>query len=366
MTTIDGIGETNAAWVAAQLSDDDYDEFPAAPSLSDDATEWPATEHDGSGEIRDDEYDATSDDGDEDGQGWYGESDHDDPEVDDLDRDLVVDLDDDFTAEDGEQRPEPRKARRFDSKVAACFGGAVLVAVVAALVLSVMFYSSADTDSTVVQRASVADPGAAAPNPVAPSAVPDAPISDRPLPYNADAAGSCPVGSTSAQTMAGTDPRNAFICVRNGVDGQFIDVDLSKTYVITALSLTPGWIGQDASGAAQWSQHRVVTIVQYLFNDSERTMLTQDTKNVHGEAVMPVKRVLASKVRMLIRQTSRPPVDTPTNANAAPGGVIPDLATLPPPPIGAADPLLGGQSNSDPVDATFAISSLKIIGHEPL
>ena len=263
---------------------------------------------------------------------------------------------------DGPPDPGRDRPRRFDSRVAFGFAGVLIAAVVLAVVASTMFYGGSDKKVAVRQATTVADPAVAVPEPPAPT--PDQPvIGDRPLPYTADASGSCPAGSTSAQTMAGADPRNAFVCVRDGIDGQVIDIDLSKTYVITAISLTPGWIGQDASGATQWSQHRVVTTVQYAFNDTERTMITQDTKNVHGEAVMPVQRVLASKVRMLIRQTSRPPVDVATSAAPSPD-LLPGLPT---PPTFAGDPLFaGGKPNSDPVDHTFAVSSLKIIGHEPL
>jgi hypothetical protein len=274
----------------------------------------------------------------------------------------VVDLD----AGSGRGAADDRDAapRRFDGRVAAWFSGAAVLAVLAALIGALLLYGSGDKPGPVTQ-ASLADPAAAAP----PAAEPPAPAAsvgnDRPLPYSADAAGSCPAGSTSAQTMTGTDPHNAFVCVRNGVDGQVIDIDLSKTYTVTAISLTPGWVGPDASGVSQWPQHRVVTTVQYMFNDTDRILLTQETKNVHGEAVLPVKRVLASKVRMLIRQTSRPPADTPQTSPAPHQGLFPELPVPTSGPTTSADRLFGAP-NTDPVDATFAISSLKIIGHEPL
>jgi hypothetical protein len=274
----------------------------------------------------------------------------------------AVDLDagsDRGAADDRDAAP-----RRFDGRVAAWFSGAAVLAVLAALIGALLLYGSDDKPGPVTAT-SLADPAAAAP----PAAEPPAPAvsvgNDRPLPYSADAAGSCPAGSTSAQTMTGTDPHNAFVCVRNGVDGQVIDIDLAKTYTVTAISLTPGWVGPDASGASQWPQHRVVTTVQYIFNDTDRSLLTQETKNVHGEAVLPVKRVLASKVRMLIRQTSRPPADAPPTSQAPQQGLFPELPAPASVPTTAADRLFG-TPNTDPVDATFAISSLKIIGHEPL
>ncbi len=352
MTTTDE-SEARDQFIAANTADEEY---PIAPAVDADPAQWPAA------------HSSEDDEDDRDGHGQYGGSHHGAVPV-DLDshdmhgaQDLHDERDQHGDARDlhdarerGDARP-----RRFDSRVAIGFAGVFIAAIVLAVVASTMVYGGSD-EKVVVRQTTIADAAVAVPEPRAP-APEQAAISDRPLPYSADAAGSCPAGSTSAQTMAGADPRNAFVCVRNGIDGQVIDIDLSKTYVITAISLTPGWIGQDASGVAQWSQHRVVTTVQYAFNDTERTLITQDTKNVHGEAVMPVQRVLASKVRMLIRQTSRPPVDAPASAAASPD-LLPGLPT---PPTFAGDPFLGGTSNSDPVDHTFAVSSLKIIGHEPL
>lgn len=278
-----------------------------------------------------------------------------------------VDLDEGDPARDDDA---PAPPQRFDHKVATGFAGLAAAAVVIALVAGVMFYSGGDQTPSGA-RDSVAEPAAVAVAKPAPTPTPEGPWVDRPLPYSADAAGSCPAGSTSAQTMTGSNQRNAFVCVRNGVDGQVIDIDLSKTYVITAISLTPGWVGKDASGASQWSQHRVVTTVQYMFNDTDKTLMTQDTGNVHGEAVIPVKRVLASRITMLIRQTSRPPAEPQPSATPAPGtGGLTDIFTegapTATPAPGSADPIFGQPVNTDPVDAKFAIGSLKIIGHEPI
>lgn len=279
-----------------------------------------------------------------------------------------VDLDEPADGDGGDGDPEPR----FDRKVATWLGGLGAAAVVAAIVGAVVFYGGPGGE-TVAAPQSVVDPVAVVTS-AAPTATPDAGGQDRPLPYSADAAKSCPAGgSTPAQSMAANDSRTAFVCVRGGVDGQRIDITLDKMYMITAISLTPGWVGLDSSGKSQWSEHRVVTLVQYMFNDTDATVIEHDTKNVHGESVKPVKRVMASKITMLIRQTSRPPADTPpATPNAGPGLSLPSVlgggatsATSIPPANGI--PLFGGdQSNSDPVDATFAIGSLKIIGHEPL
>lgn len=260
---------------------------------------------------------------------------------------------------------------RFDHKLLWGFGGVVAAAVVAALVGAVAFYSD-DTATPASPGGSLSEPQAVAvAKPSAPPAPASGPGVDRPLPYTADAQSSCAEGSTPAQTMSGMDPHNAFVCVRGGGDGQVITIDLGRTYVLTAFSLTPGWVGQDASGVSQWSQHRVVTIVQWTFpDDPSIPPVVQNTQNVHGEAVQPIKRVLASRIQMLIRYTSRPPADPVATPKPAPGSggltsvfgdSAPILAPLPDPAMGE-----GRSDGSDPVDATFAISSLKIIGHEAM
>lgn len=134
---------------------------------------------------------------------------------------------------------------------------------------------------------------------------------------------------------------------------------------MTAIVLTPGWVGKDPSGAEQWSQHRVVATVQYICNDAERTLLTQETANVHGEATIAVHGVMASRITMLIRQTARPPAQPPSTPTAG-GGLDPLLGqpSQSPTETPTQAPLFGQPSNSDPVDATFAISRLQIIGNE--
>lgn len=265
---------------------------------------------------------------------------------------------------------------RFDHKLLWGFGGLVAAGIVAALAGSVIMYSH-DGKPAPSSGGSLGEPQAVAvakPAPT-PAANPDSPGRDRSLPYTADANGSCAEGSTPAQTMSGTDPHNAFVCVRGGGDGQTIDLNLGRTYMVTAISCTCGWVGEDASGVTQWSQHRVVRLVQYSFPENPSiTPVTQDTKDVHGEAIQPLKPVLVSRIRMLIRWTERPPADpaaAPTTAPRSGGGLASVFgesgspgAPIPPPNVAP----LGGQGNdgSDPVDATFAISTLKILGHEAI
>jgi hypothetical protein len=279
-------------------------------------------------------------------------------------------------------RPDQKTGRdssdKLDRKALVRFGSlgaaAVVIVVLAATMLSGGGKPASQTGDDTGTRADAVNT-TAAPSPVATETA----GTDRPLRFTASA--NCPAGSTAAQTLDGSDATNAFVCVRNQVDGQVVRLELPKTYVITAISISPGWVGKDSSGQSQWAQHRVVTRVQYVFNDTEHTLIMQNTGNVHGEAVQPVKHVLASKITMLVLQTSRPPAETTTpptqGGGLGPGGgplggglfssPSTSLTTPPPMPLGPGT-MMGptGRTTTDPVDNTFAISNLKIIGHEAI
>lgn len=209
------------------------------------------------------------------------------------------------------------------------------------------------------------------------------PAEDVPIPFQASSP--CPqAGAGAAQNVASDDPSRAWVCMRDS-DGQVLTLDMGKPMKVTAISLTPGWVGPDASGADQWMQHRVVTRVQWiLINGADRTVVTQDTKNAHGPVVQPMpsngpdQGVLASQIQMIILQTSRPPADTPatpglgTDLPTGGGGLLDSVLGAPlgggaPSGPPAEDPNFGAtENNSDPVDNTVAVSSIQVLGHPPL
>lgn len=253
-------------------------------------------------------------------------------------------------------------APRFNKAVAAGFAAATVLATVTVTVILLSMRTTAHTaaeNTTPTTQISVA---AAPPDPA-----PADTGTDSPIPFTASAA--CPPGSTAAQAVAGDDPGRAWVCVRNGVDGQVFTLDLGRTMVITAVSITPGWVGTDSSGADQWPAHRVITRVQWIFNDNATTVVTQLTGNVHGEAVQPIphRGVLASKITAIILETSRPPTDSTTTTSAAPDGLLDSILGAPPsgsPPSPSVAATTDVQPE-DPADNTFAVSSVKVLGHPP-
>ena len=265
---------------------------------------------------------------------------------------------------------EPADPPRFNKSVAVGFVATVIVAtiVITATLLGMR------TEPTVSEQS----PAPTAQISVAPAPAPPPADTgaDAPIPYTASS--SCPPGSTAAQSVAGSDPTRAWVCVRNGADGQVLQIELGRPMVVTAISITPGWVGADATGADQWLQHRVLTRVQWiLFNGGDNpTVVAHKTGNVRGEAVQPMPNgaVLASKITMIVQQTSRAPADTgPATSAAAPPGpltndILGDPLDTPPSPSaepGPPLPGLGEQNPTDPADNTFAVSAIKILGHPP-
>jgi hypothetical protein len=252
---------------------------------------------------------------------------------------------------------------RSNKAVAAGFG-AVVAALTVGLSVALLVMRSGPATAPLPAESPTHISVAAAVNTDS-SAGPTAPGQDVPIPYTASA--SCPPGSTAAQSMSGADPTQAFVCVRNHLDGQVITLDMGRSVVVTAISLSPGWVGKDGSGQDQWTQHRVVSRVQYVFNDTATTVVTQDTGNIHGEAVVPVPHgVLASKIVLIVLQTSRAPTEPTSTSTETPPGVPLLDDVLGAPPTLKPSTTTGAQPQpDDAVDNTFAISSLKILGHLP-
>jgi len=213
-----------------------------------------------------------------------------------------------------------------------------------------------------------------------------APPQDQAIPFD-PTTDSCPGGPTSPLALTDTSTDSAWVCSRgpqeSRLDGQILRVkfmcDRSRpestcSYMLNSVSITPGWVAKTPGGKDEWLAHRVVSRLQYVFNDTDRTVLTQDTANTHGPVTTPLPhKLLASRVTVAILQTARPPA-SPLPSPEATGPVLPgfgdsalgpDGAPLAPDATASAEPVPLGEQDSDPVDATFAISALKFLGHEP-
>jgi hypothetical protein len=199
---------------------------------------------------------------------------------------------------------------------------------------------------------------------------PPAPV-DAAVPFTA-ATASCGPGSTSPQALADASTDSAWVCTRGPqeslVDGQVLHVSFTCgqarpacSYMVSSVSVTPGWLAKTVGGKDQWLAHRVVTRLQFNFFNGAALAADPffvDTNSVHGPvtATLPA-RVLASHVDVLVLHTDRPPAAPLPSAS-------PDGATatdIPAPSETSDDP----STLADPVDATFAMSQLQFFGHAP-
>ena len=266
------------------------------------------------------------------------------------------------------------RAPRYNKNIAVGFAVATVVATL--LVSGALLAMRSDPHTS--EQSQPAHPSTRLSVLAAPSSTTPAPDNqDSTIPYTATSVGCLP-GSTAAQPVAGPDSTQAWVCVTGGNVGQYLVLNLGRSMVITAVSITPGWVGADASGADQWHQHRVLTRVQWSFNDTPPTVVPQETASVHGEATkpMPTRGVLASRIIMLAQETGRAPADITPTTTVAPGGGGGLIGEVLGPPAAPADPaptsstpalpgLPADPSHTDPADNTFAVSSIKIFGHPP-
>lgn len=266
------------------------------------------------------------------------------------------------------------KRRRFTPWVlGAGVGAAALATVITAVASNLNSPAPAAAPSAPSASSSSAPrPTPTAPRPPAPS---DA-NADGPLPFAAYS--DCDqAGSTPAQSVAVADSPSPWICVLNG-PGQRLDLVLGppgmpQSYVITGVTIVPGAVGKPGRPDTEpdpWLAHQVVTRLQWSFNDPANTVKPQNTYNVRGEAPMAIPHITASKITVIIQQTSPPPAPQPSaTEQPAPGGVFGSVLGPPAPPAGAPGstfPLGGNEPGPDSSLRTFAVSSIKIIGHKAI
>ena len=269
--------------------------------------------------------------------------------------------------------PHRPSTRRFKPWVV---GALVAATAVATLITATMTFVNTPSPPPALTSLAPSTSHTAPPPPPAPTtAAAGNENTDAPLPFTASS--DCDnAGSTPAQSVAEPNADNPWVCVLHGA-GQVLTLQLGQpampqAYVITGISIIPGAIGPQGrrpSDPDPWLAHRVVTLLQWHFSDPANLFLDQNTFNHRGEVPMAVPRVLASKITIIIRQTSRPPTDDPsptTTADLA-GGVSAILG--PPPPASTTDPALPGADNTghqttDPSDGTFAVASIKVFGHK--
>ncbi|MCV7231820.1 hypothetical protein BST20_06610 [Mycobacterium branderi] len=272
--------------------------------------------------------------------------------------------------------PQPRTDQPDDvnagAKKTAWILGAAVAAAAMAITAGLVTFS--DHPASPPPLPSVAPPAPAVPA----STGTTAPTRDQAIPFTASAPGCPTAGSTPAQALTDTTTDSAWVCVRGipgaEVDGQVLYIDFGKTYKVSAISVTPGWIAKTPGGKDEWLAHRVVSRLQYNFNDDDHTIFVQDTGNVHGPVTNPLNRpILASRVTVIVRQTSRPPAGPATSSSPVPAeqpGFVDSVlgagaAPAPADSTTTTGPAAPAEQPGDPVDYTFAVSAMKFLGYQP-
>jgi hypothetical protein len=279
----------------------------------------------------------------------------------------AVDLDE--TGSEATPPDEPADVNAGAKRAAIILGAGLAVAV--AVVAGVLLHFRQPTDPPRPNLPVQAVAAAASPS-VSPARLDQ----DQAVAFTASA--DCPAGSTSAQAITDATSDSAWVCVRGpasaAVDGQVLRLDLGRSYVLSAVSVTPGWVAKTPGGREEWLQHRVASRLQYVFNDDDRTVVTQDTGNAHGPVTMPLPhKILASRVTVIVLQTARPPASplpgAGSTAEPQPGFLDSVLgeggAPVGPDVTQTEVPGVVAEPDGDPVDATFAISALQLFGHPP-
>lgn len=158
----------------------------------------------------------------------------------------------------------------------------------------------------------------------------------------------CTAGSTDPMQAFDNDVNTAWMCVpAYGVPGTVLRVEFDNWYVVTGISIVPGWNRVNPDGSDEWLKHKTAATVEYQFNDPDETRLTQQTNNIRDEVVTPVQPpVLASAMTITITEFGTPtgPVADTKNIPGQGGVIVSDT------------PKTGDLKD-------FAVSSISVIGH---
>lgn len=160
----------------------------------------------------------------------------------------------------------------------------------------------------------------------------------------------CTAGSTDPKQAFDSDLNTAWMCVpAYGVPGTVLRVEFDNWYVVSGVSIVPGWNRVNPDGSDEWIKHKTAAKVEYQFNDPEETRLAQQTNSIRDEVFTAVQPpVLASAMTITITEFGTP-TGAVANTTSLPGqgGII------------ASDIPVTGDLND------FAISSISILGRRP-
>lgn len=177
---------------------------------------------------------------------------------------------------------------------------------------------------------------------------------DAPIPIKSAEAEGCQPGSTRAMNAFDTQGNDAWVCVlkTRNVPGQFVRVKFDGAYIVTGVSIVPGFERKNADGSDEWIKHQTAAKVSYEFNDPKAIRYTQPTLSLRSGAQTPINPpLLASAMVVTVLQFGTP------GGNSGGAGAPIETTT---PDLGA-----GPTPDASRPPADFAITSIVVYGRKP-
>ncbi|GLE59005.1 hypothetical protein NJBCHELONAE_43160 [Mycobacteroides chelonae] len=172
------------------------------------------------------------------------------------------------------------------------------------------------------------------------------------------------VGQTDPKLAGSLDVRSAWKCPTGGVPfGQVLVGTFPKPFVVTGIKYWAGFNGVDTDGGDAWFRNRLLMLVQFVFNNPDKTLLESSPRGERHEIVVPVEHVLASTITMTVRESAPPPPAPVTVPTTAPPGGNPDETPLPNLETLLPGPTDNPDAANDPNAASIAMWGFQVIGH---
>ncbi|MFV8176883.1 hypothetical protein [Mycolicibacterium peregrinum] len=165
-----------------------------------------------------------------------------------------------------------------------------------------------------------------------------------------------PISLTPA--MDAFTPGKAWICA--GQIGTVLTIELPALTAVSEISVVPGFDGRDKDGSSAWAKHRIVTSASFYLDYGDPIPAGPDGQgftNSKEAQTTALHGAMTKTIRMVILGTESVAPDAPASSAAPKPGLLGDLGSL---NLGSTP---SPTSPADNAPATFALSSMKIVGH---
>ncbi len=151
----------------------------------------------------------------------------------------------------------------------------------------------------------------------------------------------CPAGSSDPGLAFSSDETQAWICTRlYNVDNSMLAMTFSQPVVVSSICVMPGFKYVEPNGIDHWNEHRLVTQIKWKIGGTEMIQTIVPTR---AGACLKVPNLASQVITMTVMKTEPPPNATGSGSSPLPG-------------------IFGGP-DAQKVDSSWAISHIKITGH---